>query len=178
MIRRLSVLALLPIVVLCVQPVAGQDKASNVGGLSLSNDQPIQIESDKLEIREQEKRAVFTGNVKVAQGKTTLRAGNMVVYYSAKGGSVSSGKAAIDKIVVSGKVALSSGAQNASAEKGVFDMKSEILVLEGKSVVLSEGQNVFTGCKLTVQMRNGQAKLESCGDRVRIQLDPKSTGNN
>jgi lipopolysaccharide assembly outer membrane protein LptD (OstA) len=29
---------------------------------------PIQIESDQLEIKEQEKKAYFTGNVKVVQG--------------------------------------------------------------------------------------------------------------
>ncbi|MNL63208.1 hypothetical protein D3C87_1873210 [compost metagenome] len=47
-------------------------------------------------------------------------------------------------------------------------------MLEGKQVVLSEGQNVFVGCRLTVHMETGQAKLESCGKRVQIQLDPKS----
>ena len=172
-------LAALMILLLPAQlPAQSADRTSQVGGLSLSNDKPIQIESDNLEIREQEKRAVFTGNVRVAQGATTLRAGDMVVYYSAKGGTVSSGKAAIEKIVVSGKVVLSSGKQNASADRGVFDMKTDVLVLEGKSVVLSEGANVFAGCKLTVQMKSGLAKLESCGGRVRIQLDPKTQNGN
>jgi len=47
-------------------------------------------------------------------------------------------------------------------------------VLTGKQVVLSDGPNVFKGCKLTVQMASGQAKLDSCGGRVEIMLDPKS----
>jgi lipopolysaccharide export system protein LptA len=53
-------------------------------------------------------------------------------------------------------------------------MANEVLVLTGEKVVLSDAENVFIGCKLTVQMKNGQAKLDSCGRRVRIQLDPKS----
>lgn len=159
-------------------PLGAVERAAKIKGISLSNNKPIQIESDKLEIREQEKRAIFTGNVKVAQGATTLRAGYMIVYYKAEGGSVSSGKADIDRIEVSKKVLLSSGAQNASADTGVFNMKSEILVLEGEKVVLSEGSNVFTGCKLTVLMKSEQAKLESCGGRVKIQLDPKSRPTN
>ena len=57
---------------------------------------------------------------------------------------------------------------------GYFDMAKQLFVLEGDRVVLSEGQNVFVGCKLTVQMTSGQAKLDSCGRRVQIQLDPKS----
>lgn len=53
-------------------------------------------------------------------------------------------------------------------------MKTEVVELTGDRVVLSEGKNVFVGCKLTVYMKTGEAKLESCGKRVRIQLDPKS----
>ncbi len=149
-------------------------RASKMNGLALRNDIPIQIESDKVEIREQEKRAIFTGNIKVSQGATALRAGSMIVHYQSDGVSVSSGGGAIARIEVSQKVLLSSGIQNASADSGVFDMKTEILVLEGDKVVLSEGKNVFIGCKLTVTMKSGEARLESCGGRVKIQLDPKS----
>lgn len=149
-------------------------QASSIKGLSLSNNKPIQIESDKLEIREQEKRALFDGNVSVVQGAMTLKSAHMVVFYKDGGGSISSGGTDIDRIEVSGKVSLVSGTQSASGEKGFFDMQSELLVLEGKQVVLADGPNVFTGCKLTVQMKNGQAKLDSCGGRVKIQLDPES----
>ena len=68
---------------------AGAQTESKMTGMQLSNDQPIQIQSDKLEIRDQENKAEFTGNVKVVQGTTTLQAGKMVVYYAA-GGSGSS----------------------------------------------------------------------------------------
>ena len=76
------------------------------------------------------------------------------------------------------KVFLSSGTQQATADTGYFDMAQQLFVLEGERVVLSEGQNVFVGCKLTVQMNSGQAKLDSCGRRVQIQLDPKSQQSN
>ncbi len=57
-------------------------------------------------------------------------------------------------------------------------MASQTFVLNGKQVVLSDGPNVFKGCKLTVQMETGRAKLDSCGRRVQIQLDPKSQQSN
>lgn len=60
-----------------------QATSSRMQGLQLSNDQPIQIESDKLEIKDPESKAIFTGNVKVVQGTTTLQAGNMTVFYKA-----------------------------------------------------------------------------------------------
>ncbi|MCP8897263.1 LptA/OstA family protein [Shinella daejeonensis] len=150
-----------------------QETSSRMDGLRLSNDAPIQIQSDKLEIRDQESKAEFTGNVKVVQGTTTLQAGRMIVQYSA-GGSVAGGNADIEKIDVSEKVYLKSGTQEATSDTGTFNLVNETLVLEGDKVVLSEGKNVFVGCKLTVTMRTGEAKLDACGGRVMIQLDPKS----
>ena len=54
-----------------------QATTSQMDGLKLDKNEPIQIESDKLEIHDQEHKADFTGNVKVVQGKTTLQAGHM-----------------------------------------------------------------------------------------------------
>lgn len=181
--------------VLSVAGAAAQ--STTMPGMKLSSDQPIQIESNKLEIHDQEHTALFTGDVKVVQGTTTLQAGKMTVYYKDKakqpatGGaaapaaqpaqtaaeqsnSLASGSADIDKILVTDKVYLTSGTQTATADDGNFDMTSQVFILTGKKVVLTDGPNVFTGCQLTVHMATGQAELESCGGRVQIQLDPKS----
>lgn len=176
---------------------AGAQATATMPGMKLSNDQPIQIESDKLEIHDQEHTALFTGNVKVVQGTTTMQSGKMTVYYKDKAAkpaadgaqpaaqpeqsaSLASGSADIDKILVTDKVFLTSGTQTATADDGNFDMASQTFILtadEGNKVILSDGPNVFTGCKLTVHMQTGQAELESCGGRVQIQLDPKSKPN-
>ncbi|MFQ6236910.1 LptA/OstA family protein [Sinorhizobium meliloti] len=155
-----------------------QATSSRMQGLQLSNDQPIQIESDKLEIKDPESKAIFTGNVKVVQGTTTLQAGNMTVFYKAGGGSVTGGNADIDRIEVSNKVFLSSGAQQATGESGIVNLTNQTIVLKGKKVVLSEGKNVFVGCQLNVQMDTGEAQLDACGGRVQIQLDPQSRKTN
>ncbi len=158
-------------------PLSGasaQSTESKMSGLALSNDEPIQIESDALKIDEETSKATFTGNVKVVQGEMTLQAGEMVVNYAKNGGSVSSGAAEIREIELYRKVLIVSGTQTATADTGNFNMADETLVLTGDKVVLTDRENVFIGCKLTVQMKNGQAKLDSCGGRVMIQLDPKS----
>ncbi|MXN50499.1 hypothetical protein GR158_05185 [Shinella sp. AETb1-6] len=153
---------------------AGAQQTSQMTGMQLSNDQPIQIQSDKLEIRDQERKAEFTGNVKVVQGTTTMQAGRMVVYYKSGEGSVASGNADIEKIDVFDKVYLKSDKQEATGDTGTFNMVNETMQLKGKKVVLSEGENVFVGCQLNVAMRTGEATLDACGGRVMIQLDPKS----
>lgn len=142
-------------------------------GLKLEGDKPIQIESDHLEVRENDGTAIFTGNVAVVQGDMLMRAGKMTVFYDNQGGSVTSGTSNIDRLEVENKVYVKSDAQVATADSGSFDMKSEVLVLSGKEVVLTEGDNILVGCKLTVQMATGLANLEGCG-RVRMLVKPGS----
>ncbi len=173
-LRAASLFALAAGLALASAPAGAQQTTSRMKGMQLSNDQPIQIQSDKLEIQDQQNKAEFTGNVKVVQGTTTLQAGKMVVFYKSGGGSVASGDADIEKIDVSGKVYLKSGTQEATADTGTFNLVNETLLLKGDKVVLSEGKNVFVGCQLAVTMRTGEAKLDACGGRVMIQLDPKS----
>jgi lipopolysaccharide export system protein LptA len=153
-----------------------QSASDRVTGMKLSNDLPIQIESDRLDVREADSIAEFTGNVSVVQDKTLLKAGKLTVFYAKNGGSAATGSAAIERLEVSGKVYVKSETQVATGDSGTFDMKSQVLVLSGDKVVLSEGNNVAVGCKLTVQMESGRARLESCknGGRVSIVIDQKN----
>ena len=87
----------------------------------------------------------------------------MTVYYAKDGGgSAATGSANIDRLEVDDKVYVKSDNQVATGDRGTFDMKTEMLVLSGKEVVLSEGENVLVGCKLTVQMKTGQAQVDGC----------------
>lgn len=151
-----------------------QQANSRINGLGLSSKEPIQIESDRLDIDDNSSSATFNGNVNVVQGDTLLKSGKMVVYY-AGGGSVSAGATDIEKIEVSGSVVLQSGDQTATADSGLFNMVAQTLVLTGKKVVLSQGDNILVGCKLTVKMQTGDARIDSCkNERVIFQIEPKS----
>jgi lipopolysaccharide export system protein LptA len=162
--------------------VSAQESAttSRLSGLKMSGDEPIQIESDKLEVRESESIAIFSGNVSVTQGPTLLKSGKMTVYYAKEGGSAATGSANIDRLEVDGKVYVKSENQVATGDRGTFDMKTEVLVLSGKEVVLSEGPNVLVGCKLTVQMKTGEAQVDGCKEgssgtgRVMMSITPGS----
>jgi lipopolysaccharide export system protein LptA len=160
-----------------------QDAQSSFTGLKISGDEPIQIESDKLEVRDAEGVAVFTGNVNVVQGETLLKSGRMRVYYAKEPGEASSAAGPssgnIERIEVDGKVYVKSETQVATSDAATFDMLKEVLVMTGKEVVLSDGPNVIVGCKLTVQMASGLATLDGCGannqsGRVKMLLQPKS----
>lgn len=160
---------------------AQSEAQSRISGLRLNGGDPIQIESDKLEVREADNVAVFSGNVSVTQGPTLLKAGRMIVHYAKDGGSAATGSSNIERLEVDGKVYVKSDKQVATGDRGVFNMKTEILVLSGNEVVLSEGANVLTGCKLTVQMKTGRAQVDGCSKessgsgRVQMKIEPGST---
>ncbi len=181
---RLPLGAVLGLAVMTLAPgqVFAQDSAqSRLSGLNLSGKDPIQIESDKLEVRESENMAIFSGNVTVVQGPTLLKSGKMTVYYAKDGGgSATTGSANIDKLEVEDKVYVKSNTQVATGDRGTFDMKTEILVLSGKEVVMSDGPNVLVGCKLTVLMKTGEANVDGCkkgesgNGRVMMSITPGS----
>jgi lipopolysaccharide export system protein LptA len=182
MLSTRTTIGLCAALVLLSGAVAAQESGSgNFSGLQLSGDKPIQIESDKLEVRDSEAIAIFTGNVNVVQGDTLLKSGKMTVRYKKDGAGNASAAAMpgggnIEHIDVEDKVYVKSQNQVATGDRGSFDMKSEIMTLTGDEVVLTEGANVIVGCKLTVEMKTGAAKLDGCGStsgRVKMLLTPQ-----
>lgn len=174
-----SILTIFGLALLVPGLALAQGAQGEAARLSLSSDQPIQIESDRFEVDENRNLGIFTGNVSVVQGKTLLKTARMTVHYADQGGSAATGSAQIERLEADGGVYLKSEGQVATGDRGSFDMDTEILVLSGKEVVLTEGENVIVGCKLTVRMKTGQATLESCqgaesSGRVRMLLTPES----
>jgi len=154
---------------------------SRLEDMQLDNDSPIQIESDRLDIAEKSGTATFEGNVNVVQGDTILKTGKLIVYYEGSGGAAT-GASAIERLEASQKVLIQSKSQKASGDQATFNMKTEVLTLTGKEVVLTEGENIAVGCSLRINMKNGRAKLEGCNNggqkkRPTIILNPKSNKN-
>jgi len=173
-LMKISTAALGLLVSSLILPAMAQENAPAGGGIKLSGDQPIQIDADKLVVHDKEGTATFTGNVTVVQGATLLKAGSMIVYYvkkkegdpapaadAPKTGGLG-GSQDIDHLEVNDKVYVKSNDQIATGDHGTFDMKTEVLVLTGNKVVLTQGENVAIGCKLTAQLKTGEAHLESC----------------
>ncbi|KAA6205448.1 MAG: LPS ABC transporter substrate-binding protein LptA [Candidatus Tokpelaia sp.] len=164
----------------------GQAFAQNVNfGINLSGGkEPVKIDADEMEMHDKDGMAILTGNVSVAQGDRILRAGKMIVYYNKTGAAEeaeeetrygekankkagmrqanSLGASGIDRLEVSDKVYIKNGRQIAVGDKGVFNAGNNIMVLTGAKIVLTDGDNVATGCKLTAHMDSGKAFLESC----------------
>jgi len=50
--------------------------------LATDRDQPIEIEADQLEVREQERVSIYQGNVKLVQGSLEINADRVVIHFN------------------------------------------------------------------------------------------------
>ena len=138
---------------------------------------PIEIDADRLEVRQKEHVAVFDGNVTVRQGRLRLKADRLEVRYRPKAGDQAGAalEGNISRLDAVGHVFLSSPLETAEGERGVYDVYKRTVTLEG-DVVLTRGQNVLRGRKLVVDLASGVSKLES-PDRVKGIFSPSKQTN-
>ena len=154
----------LSVCLLSMTPAHAQKSlADSFGGLSKDNNQPINIEADSLEVLDDKKFALFSGNVNVKQGKFHLVSKKLKVTYS---GSVGGAKKkdepkGIKQIDATGKVAISTpDGQSATSDWAIFKVAQKIVTIGG-NVVLSQGGNVMRGDKLVIDLNTGRSKLHS-----------------
>jgi lipopolysaccharide export system protein LptA len=169
-----------------------------------NQEQPIQIESATLEVRDKEKIATFSGDVLVVQGDMTIKSQTLVVFYgggrngggptvasATAGGANGShppvqrasvmpqGQQDIRRIEARGGVTVISKDQNASGDLGVYDLKKKTITLTG-NVVVSQGKNVLHGDRVVVDTVTGNAHLDSgvsSQNRVRALILPNKGDN-
>jgi lipopolysaccharide export system protein LptA len=172
--RALRRIALAAAVAVCVMPGARAQTGTSAGvpnalqGFSQNRGQPVQIEAATLEVRDKEKIATFSGNVKVVQGDTTMRCSSLVVYYDAQPNSGSmkaaspgpGGSQQISRLEARGGVIVIQKDQTANGDIGVFDMKTNTVTLSG-NVVVSQGANVMRGERLVVDMTTGVSRVDA-----------------
>jgi lipopolysaccharide export system protein LptA len=147
-----------------------------VQGFSQNRDKPIQIEAATLEMRDKDKVATFSGNVKVVQGDTTMRSKTLLVFYDneqkkdgkAKGMKSSTpgpgGSSSIRRLEAKGGVVVTQKDQTVTGETGIFDMRSNTVTMLG-GVVLTKDKNVLRGDRLVVDMTTGISRVESSSGR-------------
>ena len=152
-------------------------------GFQQNRGQPVQIEASRLEVRDKDKMATFSGNVKVVQGDTTMRCKTLVVFYeqqnkdgqqaqaaaqtmpAAKPGP--GGSSQISKLEASGGVTVVQKDQTATGDRALFDMKSNTVTLLG-NVLVSQGPNVMRGEKLVVDLTTGVSRVDAGSGPVRM----------
>jgi lipopolysaccharide export system protein LptA len=172
-------------------PAASKGPPNALQGFSQNRDQPVKIEAATLEVRDKDKVATFSGDVKVQQGDTGLRCKSLMVFYEqdAKDGTPApntmpaadagpGGEQRIKRLEARGGVVVTQKEQTATGELGIFDMKTNTVTLTG-NVIMTQGKNILRGEKLVVDLTSGVSKVESgknANGRVQMLLQPGSGG--
>jgi lipopolysaccharide export system protein LptA len=155
------------------EPPAGANMPNAFQGFTRNRKDPVNIEANFLEVRDKDKVAVFKGNVVVVQGDTTMRCKELEVHYegsalgsdprqkvpATKSQQKSESAQRIKRLVAIGGVIVTAKDQKAVGDKGIFEMATNIVILDG-NVVVTQGQNVMNGDKLTVNLTSGTSKLD------------------
>lgn len=147
------------VVMLAVAPVTANAQAK------LSSDAPIEIASDALEVLQNEKKAIFTGNVIATQGDINMRANTMTVFYretsdsaaapSDAGGAMGKG---IYRIESQGNVIFTTPTETAQGDKAIYLVDDDAIDLVG-NVFLTRDKNVLKGTKLLYNLKTGRSVL-------------------
>lgn len=167
---RLMHLAAVALALALASPAIAQEFGGAFTGFSPTSEEPIQIEADRLEVRDEEKLAIYQGNVTVRQGDTLLKSAELHVFYSGGGqGAGAAPSASLQRIIANGRVIVQSQNKTASGDEAVFEMADETITLTG-NVVLTEDENIVRGDKLVVNLKSGEAQMQ--GGRVQTILVP------
>ena len=105
---------------------------------------PIDIQSDRLEAFNKERKIIFIGNVQARQRDTLILADRLTTFYD-EGGSE------VDRLIAEGNVRITQEDKVATSDTALFDNRRQIIVLTGDPH-LWQGNDELQGEKITVYL--------------------------
>jgi LPS export ABC transporter protein LptC len=132
---------------------------------------PYDIVSDKLNVDDKVKTAIFTGNVSAVQGTMTMRSQELTAFYTGNAGmdstsntnagGASAPPAALTHLTARKKVVVTAkDGQTATGDWAEVDVKKNLTTMGG-AVVLTQGKNIVHGNKLLIDMNTGEATIKT-----------------
>ena len=149
--RPLLILALVAV----AAPAASQGSLGQSALARHNTRAPIDIDAARIEVRDRENQAIFSGNVKVRQAAMTLEAGQLRAFYERGQGA----DLQILRIDAEGGVTMVSPSERVRGSYGVYDVEDRQLTMIG-NVVLTRGDSVLRGQRLTIDLENGRSTLD------------------
>ena len=117
---------------------------------------PLEIRSEELNIEQNTGEATFSGSVIATQGNLILTAVTLVVEYALKNSRMTG---EMEKLTANKDVTIVSDTQSAVANKVVYDVISENIIMTG-DVILKEGLSATSGDRLTINLKTGSRRME------------------
>ncbi|HKJ83284.1 MAG TPA: lipopolysaccharide transport periplasmic protein LptA [Mariprofundaceae bacterium] len=131
--------------------------------------EPVQIESDHLEIRHAKRQAIFTGHVHLTRGTFELFCDRLVAYYS------KDGHGGIDQANAFGHVRMKQENKRGKSDKARLDNRRQILTLIGHAE-MEDPDGKVKGSTIIHHIKTNETVVRQ-GEtgRVQMHLDSKDT---
>ena len=131
----------------------------DLGGLTVDTAAPIEVTADSLSVDQQTGRAIFDGNVVIAQGDLRVTAGRVEVIYGADTSEIA-------ELSASGGVTFVTATEAAEAQEALYRIEDGLLTLTG-DVLLTQGASAISAQSMVINVTTGSATMEG---RVRTVL--------
>ena len=162
MARRLALICAAALGMAAFVPLAAAAQTIVFGGIRADTSAEVQVSADSLTVDQTDGSAVFSGDVVVTQGEMRLSAAQVRVEYG------SDGQREIKRLLASGGVMLVSGLDAVQSDSAEYSILAGTIEMIG-NVLLSQGGNVLSSERLTVNLVTGSA---TAAGRVQTTLRP------
>jgi len=162
---------ILSLALLAFPALSANAQSVNTAELSKSNKkkQPVDIESNTMEIIDEKKQAIFTGKVVAKRGKVTLHAEKLVVDFIKEKDAQAKEKTTVTFLNATGGVLIITSTQRITGQWARMDVKADKAVVGG-NVTVKQGSSVIKGNKLNVNLKTDHSEMT--GGRVKGSFTP------
>lgn len=133
--------------------------------------QPLDTIAEHIEYLDSEGRTVLTGHVDITQGDRRIMADRVELFWTQP---ANGGPGDIERVIATGHVRYFSPMQNATGDRGVYEMVPDTITLTG-DVVITQGENVITTTRFVSNLTSGNSNFgeEGSGTPVRAVIYPR-----
>lgn len=140
------------------------------------SEQPIQVEADSLEIRDNENISVYTGNVSLIQGSMQIHSDQLTIHFNDNNELV--------LMQMNGTPATFRQLNNdnqemlGQADRLDYHEAESLLILTGNARFQTDG-DIIQGSTIRINTQNDyvEANGDTANERVRVVIQPKSKNN-
>ncbi len=157
-IKRLLLFLSAVLVFLCFSQVTW---AEEVG----KRKERLTITADRLETFQGGREIVFSGDVLARQGDMTVESDVLRIYYLSDSGSDSGSEDAamdrgIEKVEAEGSVVIRGETSMVTGDHALLNYEDKVIVITGEKAVLTEGDNIIEGDRITWHIDEEQGIVE------------------
>ena len=155
-------------IILVISYFASTQSISSESIKSLFSNSALNIESSSLEIIDSEKKAIFTGQVRISHDSTLLATDNLTLFYSFDDVT---GDIQVQKITCEGNVLIEYENQVITSAYAVYDAESSQLVFSEEVLISRDEGNAIKADKVSIDLNTMRIKMNS-KSRVKAFITP------